>query len=49
MAQKKTHISITLDTAVADRLREITRRDTRSLSGLINHILKEYLRISGTK
>ena len=43
MKPEKTRVSITLDAAVADRLRELARQDFRSLSGLVNRILKEHV------
>ena len=43
MKPEKTRVSITLNAAVADRLRELARQDFRSLSGYINRVLKEHV------
>ena len=41
---EKKSVSITLDTAVADKLRELSKQDHRSLSSYINLVLKEHLK-----
>ena len=43
MKPLKTKVSITLDTNIIEKLRELAEADDRSFSQYINLILKEYL------
>ena len=43
MKELKTKVSITLDTTVMEKIKELAEADDRSFSQYINLILKEYL------
>jgi len=43
MKTEKKRVSILLETAVLDKVRELARQDFRSLSGYINRVLKEHV------
>lgn len=43
MKPLKTKVSITLDTDIIERLKELAEKDDRSFSQYINVILKEFL------
>lgn len=43
MKELKTKVSITLDTTVIEKIKEMAEADDRSFSQYINLILKEYL------
>lgn len=43
MKELKTKVSITLDTTIIEKIKEMAEADDRSFSQYINLILKEYL------
>lgn len=43
MKPLKTKVSITLDTTVIEKIKELAEKDDRSFSQFINLVLKEYL------
>ena len=43
MKELKTKVSITLDTTIIDKIKEMAEADDRSFSQYINLILREYL------
>jgi len=49
MKPLKTKVSITLDTDIIEKLKELAEEDDRSLSQFINVILKEFLSKNNTK
>lgn len=44
MKPKKTHISVSLDWDIVEKLRSLAEEDDRPLSSCINLILRDYLR-----
>ena len=49
MKELKTKVSITLDTTVIEKLKEMAEADDRSFSQYINLILKEYLALHDSR
>lgn len=49
MKPLKEKISITIDSDILEKLKELAENDDRSLSQYINLILKEYIKIQETK
>ena len=45
MKELKTKVSITLDTTIIEKIKELAEADDRSFSQYINLILKDYLSI----
>ena len=44
MKELKSKISLTLDTSIIERLRELSEEDDRSLSQYVNIVLRDHLR-----